>query len=539
MTAKTIMVMGTSSSAGKSLLTAAICRCFARRGVRVAPFKAQNMSNNSAVCADGSEIGRSQAFQALAAGVPPHSDMNPILLKPEGDTRSQIILNGRPLTSTTRSSGQGAAGRDGASVEKALQAHEYFRRKQEFWPHVTAALDRLRAEYELVVIEGAGSPAELNLSTVEIVNMAVARYAHSPVMLVGDIERGGVFAQLLGTLWLLPPEERELIKGLVVNKFRGDLKLFDRGVEILEERGEVPVLGVLPWIEGLDLPEEDSVALTGATVGSGSGDQISALEVVVIHLPHISNFDDFDPIANESSVRLRYVKSLQQLGRPDVVILPGTKNTLGDLNWLRTNGLADRILELREQGAVIIGICGGYQMLGRRLSNPHRVENDWEAADGLNLLDAETIFHTEKTTLQVVAEITIDEVAPGTLGDSIRGYEIHAGQTQSDSPWIRLNVPESNEAIAGIDRSRPDGARSDDGRVWGCYVHGLFHNDRFRNAWLKSLGVTTINGSQSNNAHQVVERSLDQLADAFEAHIDMKQLEKIIWNQERTPIHVG
>ncbi len=510
MTAKTLMVMGTSSSAGKSLLTAAICRCFARRGVRVAPFKAQNMSNNSAVCDDGSEIGRSQAFQALAAGVPPHSDMNPILLKPEGDTHSQIILNGRVAS----------------SVRGSLQAREYFSRKQEFWPHVTAALDRLRAQYELVVIEGAGSPAELNLSSVEIVNMAVARYAQSPVILVGDIERGGVFAQLLGTLWLLPTEERALIQGLVVNKFRGDLKLFDRGVEILEERGDVPVLGVLPWIEDLELPEEDAVALTGAAVAAGSQAHKPVLDVVVIHLPHISNFDDFDPIARENSVRLRYVKTVQQIGHPDVVILPGTKNTLGDLNWLRMNGLAECILTLHAHGAVIIGICGGYQMLGRRLNNPDHVENDWAAADGLNLLNVETVFHSEKLTCQVTAEITNDAVAPGTLGESIRGYEIHVGQTQSSSPWLRL------------DRSRLDGARSDDGRVWGCYVHGLFHNDRFRAAWLRSLDVSTPD-TQSENTHQAVERSIDRLADAFETHIDMNQLEKIIWNQERTPTHVG
>jgi len=530
MTAKTLMVMGTSSSAGKSLITTAICRCFARRGVRVAPFKAQNMSNNSAVCADGSEIGRSQALQALAAGVTPHSDMNPILLKPEGDTHSQIILNGRPLKSTD----------DGSSVCNSLQAHEYFKRKKEFWPHVTGALDRLRDQYELIVIEGAGSPAELNLSAVEIVNMAVARYACTPVILVGDIERGGVFAQLLGTLWLLPSEDRALIKGLIVNKFRGDLKLFDSGVEILEQRGDVPVLGVLPWIDALALPEEDAVALTNAGGNTASASDLATnpLDIAVVHLPHISNFDDFDPIAREYSVRLRYVKTSQQLGRPDVVILPGTKNTLGDLNWMRMTGLADGIIALHAHGTVVVGICGGYQMLGHRLSNPYGVESDWHSAYGLGLLDVETIFQNEKQTYQIEAEITDDIIAPGTLGESISGYEIHVGQTSSSSSWLQLADAGTATDSIKTGRSRFDGARSDDGRVWGCYLHGLFHNDRFRSAWLHSLGATT-STSRSDNANDAIMRSLDRLADAFETYIDINQLEKIIWNQERVDTHVG
>lgn len=522
--------MGTSSSSGKSLITAAICRCFARRGIRVVPFKAQNMSNNSSVCVDGSEIGRSQALQAFAASVPPHSDMNPILLKPEGDTHSQIILNGRPLKSTEFES----------SIGKSLQAHEYFNRKREFWPHVTGALDRLRQQYELVVIEGAGSPVELNLSSVEIVNMAVARYAQAPVILIGDIERGGVFAQLLGTLWLLPPEERALIKGLIVNKFRGDLKLFDRGVEILEERGDVPILGVLPWIDALELPEEDAVALTDAnTKSTPAADSMTpSLDIAVIQLPHISNFDDFDPIARESSVRLRYVRTSQQLGRPDVVILPGTKNTLADLNWLRMTGLADGILALHSQGKSIVGICGGYQMLGRRLSNPYSVESDWQAASGLGLLDVETIFQNEKQTSQIEAEITDDFIAPGTLGEFISGYEIHVGRTCSSSAWLRLTNTALGKGSSSHDGSRFEGARTEDGRVWGCYLHGLFHNDRFRFAWLRSLGVAN-SSSRSTNANESIIRSLDRLADAFETHIDMNQLEKIIWNQERVETHVG
>ncbi|MCG8650730.1 MAG: cobyric acid synthase, partial [Pirellulales bacterium] len=249
MSAKTIMVMGTSSSAGKSLLATALCRCLARRGVRVAPFKSQNMSNNAAVCRCGAEIGRSQALQAIAAGVPASSDMNPILLKPEGDTRSQVVVNGRPQTT--------------------LEAADYFQRRQQLWPHVTAALDRLCQQFEVVVIEGAGSPAELNLTEIEMVNMSVARHRQTPVLLIGDIERGGVFAQLLGTLWLLPDADRRLVRGVIVNKFRGDLTLFESGVRILEQRGGVPVLGVLPWMASLDLPEEDSVALDDLAAVAG------------------------------------------------------------------------------------------------------------------------------------------------------------------------------------------------------------------------------------------------------------------------------
>ena len=501
------MIQGTSSSAGKSLLVAALCRCFARRGVRVAPFKAQNMSNNAAVCEDGSEIGRSQALQAVAASVQPHADMNPILLKPEGDTHSQVIVNGRPYQS--------------------LSASEYFKRKGEFWSVVTDSIDRLREQYDLVIIEGAGSPAELNLVDVEIVNMAVARYCQSPVLLVGDIERGGVFAQLLGTLWLLSPEERALVKGLVVNKFRGDLRLFDRGVELLEERGGVPVLGVLPWIKDLRLPEEDAVALNDRTtaIDDGSHGDLPKLDIAVIHLPHIANFDDFDPLASEPSVNLRYVRSLDQLGTPSLIILPGTKNTIGDLAWLREAGLADEIITLANRAVRIVGICGGYQMLGRHIHNPHGFESAPLSADGLQLLDIETTFHHEKQTHQVTASVLNHLVAPHSAGLTLRGYEIHVGQTETRSPWLRLTRTGLPGQCGVL-----DGARSEDGNVWGCYLHGLFHNDAFRNDWLRSIGAQVSARSRANDA---IEASLEKLADAFETHIDMKKLEQIIWQQEQ------
>jgi adenosylcobyric acid synthase len=519
MTAKTLMIMGTSSSAGKSWLTAALCRSFSRRGMRVAPFKAQNMSNNASVCVDGGEVGRSQALQALAAGVAPQPDMNPILLKPEGDSHSQVIVNGRPWQS--------------------LGAKDYFARKRELWPVVTGALERLRSQYELVVIEGAGSPAELNLSEVEIVNMSVARHCQSTVLLVGDIERGGVFAQLLGTLWLLPPEDRRLIQGLVVNKFRGDLQLFDRGRELLEERSETPVLGVLPWVENLIIPEEDAVALaqTDSAIDPVPREKKTDLSIAVIRLPHISNFDDFDPLENVDGVRLYYATSIDGLGRPDVVVLPGSKNTLHDLQWLRTTGLADRIARLAQRGATIVGICGGYQMLGKHLQNPSRLESDCLSANGLGLLDVETVFKQHKQTFQVQAEVSCDAIAPGSLGQVLSGYEIHVGQTTSNSPWLKRTVVGDSGSTVVL-----DGAQSSNGRVWGCYLHGIFHNDSFRTSWLRSLGVEScekrLDCTAQNNAHgsalASIQLSLDRMADVIDANLDMNRLEQLIWNPERT-----
>lgn len=514
---RTLMVMGTSSSAGKSLLTAALCRCFANRGVRVAPFKAQNMSNNAAVCKDGAEIGRSQALQAIAARATPHSDMNPILLKPEGNTRSQVIVNGKPLASANG---------------KPIEAADYFERREQLWPMVTSALDRLREQYDLIVIEGAGSPAELNLADVEMVNMSVARYCHSPVLLVGDIERGGVFAQLLGTLWLLPPEDRKLVRGLIVNKFRGDLRLFDRGVEILEERGNVPVLGVLPWIDTLRLPEEDAVALLNRhgeedfCFEENDPSNGNRLDIVVIHLPHIANFDDFDPLANDPRVRLRYVRNATELGSPDVLILPGTKNTLGDLAWLHETGFKTKITEYaRRSDSHIVGICGGYQMLGQAIHNPHAMESNSTYAEGLKLLDIETTFQPGKQTCQVEAMLIECNFLPQLKNLTLSGYEIHSGHSTTQSPWLnRLHV-------SGIEKSpsRLDGSYSSDGRFWGCYLHGLFANDMFRNGWLESFGKNMMTISKNQHSTQYdLDQSLERLALHFEKHIDFHQIEAIV-----------
>ncbi|HZV03730.1 MAG TPA: cobyric acid synthase [Gemmataceae bacterium] len=497
MPAKTLMLQGTSSSVGKSALTAALCRLFARRGVRVAPFKAQNMSNNAAVCDDGGEIGRAQAVQAAAAGIAPTPDMNPVLLKPEAESRSQVIVLGRRW--------------------QTLGASSYFRRKEELWPIVTAALDRLRAAYELVIIEGAGSPVELNLRSFDVVNMGIARYARSPVLLVGDIDRGGIFAQILGTLWLLEDDERALVRGLIVNKFRGDHRLFVDGVRILEERGGAPVLGVVPYLSDLALPEEDAVALDTDKGRSPA----SIRDIAVIRLPHIANFDDFDPLRSESGVRLRYVDSPAALGNPSAVILPGTKSTLADLAWLAEKGLDTAIRRLAAQGTAVVGICGGYQMLGSMIRDPQRVESGVEAMPGLGLLPVETVFAGEKAVYQSRARI-MD--GPGWLADlrgqTLEGYEIHMGRTRSETSWLEITSRNGQQC------KERDGSIGAEGRIWGCYLHGLFGNTPLRRAWLASLPA---GGSNiTTNDPTCFDVSLDRLADTVEAALDMKRLEAIL-----------
>lgn len=497
MPAKTLMLQGTSSSVGKSTLTAALCRIFARRGLRVAPFKAQNMSNNAAVCSDGGEIGRAQAVQAAAAGIAPTSDLNPILLKPEADSRSQVIVLGRRW--------------------QTLRAGSYYRRKEELWPIVTAALDRLRAAYELVIIEGAGSPVELNLLSFDIVNMSIARYSGSPVLLIGDIDRGGIFAQLLGSLWLLADDERSLVRGLIVNKFRGDLRLFADGVRILEDRGGVPVLGVVPYLNGLALPEEDAVALE-TTMKQHLTD---VRDIAVIRFPHIANFDDFDPFRVEDDVRLRYVDSIAALGKPSAIILPGTKSTLADLAWLRENGLEEAICQLSARGTAVVGICGGYQMLGRCLRDPESLESTIEVMPGLGLLPVETHFSGEKAVFQTHARILSGPSWLAELhGQTVDGYEIHMGRTRSDGEWLEIT------ARSGQPCHATDGCVDANGRVWGCYLHGLFANTALRRAWLASLpppGVAAIAGPPAS-----LDESLNRLADAVEAALDIRQLESIL-----------
>jgi len=502
MTARALMVQGTSSSAGKSLLVAALCGIYARRGVRVAPFKSQNMSNNAAVCPDGSEIGRAQAVQALAAGIELSPDINPILIKPEADAFSQVILMDKPYN--------------------RLTASAYYDHKQVFWGYVTSALDRLRAKFDLVIIEGAGSPVEINLKAGDIVNMAVARYAEAPVLLVGDIDRGGIFAQLLGTLWLLEPDERRLVRGLIANKFLGDPNLFTDGIRILEERGRVPVLGVIPYLKDLHIPEEDAVALDSQLARQKTPG--ATIDLAVIHLPHISNFDDFDPFHADPGVSVRYVAEPSAFGQPDAIILPGTKSTVADLNWLHATGLAGTILESASEGGAVVGVCGGYQMFGQSICDPDGVESTMENVAGLGLLPTRTIFEQQKATYQACARVLRPTAwMTGITGQAIEGYEIHMGRTEGNNPWLEITLRNGSPA------SVMDGAISPDGRIWGSYLHGYFSNTDFRRAWLRSIGWQ-LHPMRVPGPVEDSYQALVKLADAVEAALDMQKLEKILWD---------
>lgn len=492
------MVQGTTSHAGKSLMATALCRIFAQDGLRVAPFKAQNMSLNSFVTPAGGEFGRAQAVQADAARVAPVVEMNPILLKPEGGRRSQVVVMGKPM--------------------RVASAHEYYTMKLTLWPLVAQALDKLRSQYDLVVIEGAGSPAEINLKEHEIVNMRVARYADAPVLLVGDIDRGGVFASLYGTMALLEPQERALIKAFVINKFRGDPSLLDSGLDILHQRTGVPFAGVVPYFTDIHIPEEDSLGLD-APQSQNIADDDTLLDIAVIRLPHIANFDDFDPLHQEPGVRLRYISAADELGAPDLIALPGSKTTVADLEWLRRRRLDRAITERRSAGTPLIGICGGYQMLGRRILDPDGVESDKPETAGLGLLPIATTFAAHKTTHQVRARVTARK---GLLADSadvdIVGYEIHMGRTCGDSAAAFRITERSGEPA-----SSPDGALDDEGLTLGTYMHGLFHNHSLRRALLMRLsqrkGIALPPGAILD-----LDREYDKLAALVRRSVDMRMV---------------
>jgi adenosylcobyric acid synthase len=402
---------------------------------------------------------------------------------------------------------------------QTLDAREYYPKKDFLWRQVTAALDRLCEQYELVIVEGAGSATELNLKEGDIVNMAIAKYANAPVLLAGDIDRGGIFAQLIGTVWLLEPEERELVKGLLVNKFRGDISLFEEGVRILEEKSEIPVLGVVPYLHDLFIPEEDAVALENPFERPAA--KAEEIEIVVMHLPRIANFDDFDPLAAEPGVRVRYVDSPEQVGNPDAIIIPGTKSTVNDLEWLRSVGLDKEIQRYAKNGSAVVGICGGYQMLGEVVHDPDHVESKLDSAPGLGLLPIETVFAGDKATHQASGQV---RNGPGWFaeleGQTVNGYEIHMGRTKSKSAWLEI-TQRSGKSVGVL-----DGAASEDGRVWGCYVHGLFANQNLRRAWLKDLGWNEEEASLNENPFAA---SLTRLADTLESTLNMDLLEKIIW----------
>lgn len=492
------MVQGTGSHVGKSILVAALCRYFARQGIRVAPFKAQNMALNSFITQEGGEIGRAQAFQAFAAGVTPSIDMNPILLKPSSDTGSQVIVHGK--------------------VVGNMDARTYHHQKGNLTGKVEESLQRLKKVYDVIVMEGAGSPAEINLKDRDLVNMGAARMANAPVLLVGDIDRGGVFASLYGTIALLDNDERPFFKGMIINKFRGDVSLLEPGLTMIEEKTDLPVLGVIPYFHDLYLPEEDSV---GLKVRMGNAD--GALSLGVIRLPHISNFTDFDVLSMEPDVSVIYVGPGDTLDDLDAVFIPGSKNSLTDLSYLRQNGLASGIVDFASRGGTVVGLCGGYQILGKTICDPYHVESGFTTMEGLGLLDVDTTLSLEKTT-------TLDTARTiGTYsGIPLEGYEIHMGITRPGPRAHPLfEILERNQRPCTV----PDGAENEEGNVWGTYLHGIFDNDDFRHTFLNNLrerkGLPPLQRSRIFYRQRLAE-SVERLAKTVAEALDMERVTEII-----------
>lgn len=483
---KYLMFQGTSSHVGKSILTAALCRIFFREGRRVAPFKAQNMALNSFVTADGLEMGRAQVAQAEAANILPRVEMNPVLLKPTGNATSQVIINGKPV-----------------GVMSAADYHQGYSLKA--FDAVKIALQKLSAEFDTIVIEGAGSPAEVNLKANDIVNMRVAKYLNAPVILVADIDRGGCLASIVGTLELLDDDERDLVKGLVINKFRGDVNLFLPAVEFLERKTSKPVLGVVPFIDKLGIDDEDSVSLDDKISSDGE------ISVAVIRLGKISNFTDFDSLAGEADVKLFYATQPDELDAADVIILPGSKNTSEDLIGLRENNFAEKILQRSAQGAAIVGICGGFQMLGEKIFDPLKTESNHAELDGLKLLPIETTFAAEKFTRQVMLpEIDFEFLGSRIISANLDGYEIHSGESNL--------------------RGRKIIAREN---VFGTYVHGIFDNDDFRRKFLNAVrrkkNLPPLESTRNLRAER--QKKYDRLAEIVRKSLNMDLLEKIISRQ--------
>lgn len=474
-----IMIQGTGSNVGKSMLVAGILRALTRRGLRVRPFKPQNMSNNAAVTCDGGEIGRAQALQARACGVLPHTDMNPILLKPQSATGAQIVIQGQ--------------------IAGTQEAAAFGKNKAALMPFVMDSFTRLAASCDLIVIEGAGSPAETNLRKGDIANMGFARAAHVPVILVGDIDRGGVIAQVVGTQAVLDDADNDLIKGFAINKFRGDRSLFDAGRDDIVRRTGWPSLGVLPWFDGAGkLPAEDVMDLPSRSQSFGEG-----LVIAVPRLPRISNFDDLDPLAAESGVDLRIIDPGTPLpAEAALILLAGSKSTISDLEALRNAGWDIDIAAHLRRGGRVMGLCGGYQMLGTRISDPHGIEGPKAGVAGLGHLDVTTVLEPKK-------HLSVQDAVHLDSGAALSGYEIHLGETTG---------PDCTRAWLSR-RGTPEGARSKDGLVWGCYLHGIFSSDDFRRAFLAELGAPSTVAYEAQ-----VDETLDALADHMERYFDIDLL---------------
>jgi adenosylcobyric acid synthase len=489
--AKSLMVQGTGSHVGKSVIVAALCRILANRGYRVAPFKSQNMALNSFITPEGGEIGRAQAYQAEAARVSPSVLMNPVLLKANSDTGAQVIVKGR--------------------VVGNMGVREYHAYKDEAFRAVRESYDELASKYDVIVIEGAGSPAEINLKSNDIVNMMTAKMAGAKVLIAADIDKGGVFAQIVGTMELLDESEREIVGGFIINKFRGDPTLLDDGLDFIRERTGRPVMGVIPYFTDIYVQEEDGVALADAGNAAGVMHD-GGIDVAVVRLAHISNFTDFDALAREPGVRVRYVRDAAGLGEPDLLILPGSKNTIGDLLGIRRNGLERAIRGYHARGGRVTGICGGFQMLGHAIRDPHGVETDQAVCDGMGLLDADTTLEEEKVTRQVTA-MSADGAYNG-----LAGYEIHMGRT---------TLGPGASSMFRVDSEHDDGATSRDGRAWGTYIHGIFDNDEFRKGILSAIGYAQ-GESGGLSYSEMKDEALDRLAEHVENSIDMEGVMRMI-----------
>jgi adenosylcobyric acid synthase len=508
--AKALMIQGTGSGAGKSLIAAALCRIFSDMGVSVAPFKAQNMALNSFITSGGGEIGRAQALQAEASRTEPTVDMNPVLLKVSGETGSQVIIQG--------------------NVYATMRAQEYYASKAKAWAAVKESFDRLSRKYELIIMEGAGSPAEINLLSADIVNMAAAKYAAAPVVLVGDIDKGGVFASLYGTVKLLGRDSRN-IRAFLINKFRGDIEILKPGLEMIEAKTGKPVIGVLPYIHDIGLPEEDGLALQRVSQPRYRPERSGMIKIVVVKLRYISNFTDFDPLACEPDVELVYSQNPSDIENADLVIIPGSKNTVKDLLLLMESSLDRSIKRAYAKGIQIMGMCGGYQMLGKKILDPHGVESSRGETKGIGLLNIVTSFDHKKITCQVEAVVT--KAFPFRGNESarlqrLRGYEIHMGLSSGDIGLFGVKRLSHGTGESSGNATLPDG--SINGNCWGTYLHGIFDNDRFRRELLnhirKQKGLPP--ARQNVNYRERKERAIDFLAGIVREHIDLDFVRRII-----------
>ncbi|MDX9785907.1 MAG: cobyric acid synthase [Desulfobacterales bacterium] len=487
-----LAVLGTGSDVGKSVICAALCRIFAQKGVRVAPFKAQNMSNNSGVTPDGLEMGRAQIVQAEAAGMAPHVDMNPILLKPTSDRRSQLVLMGK--------------------VVDTHSAAEYYHHKETLFHTACEALDRLRNQYDLVVMEGAGSCAEVNLMDRDIVNLKMATYADAPVILAADIHRGGVFAQIIGTLACLSDHQRHRIAGFIINRFRGDSSLFSDGVSWIEEKTGKPVFGVLPWFHHFRIENEDSVAIEAPP--ALRPERINPPAVAVIRIPHISNFTDFDPLTAVDGLHVYYLERPQDLNAFSGVILPGSKSTCHDLKWLHRTGWQDLITTYASRGGHVLGVCGGYQMLGEIVHDPDGIEGKPGSTTGLCLLPIETVLSEPKTTSRTRFSWN---------GIEGLGYEIHMGKTDVNGGTALFLITEKN----GLETHETDGCVAATGNIMGTYIHGLFDSPGIIRAWLQEIGVNGLTPPPIQGAC-VREENYEKLATHFKTHVDMDRIMQML-----------